>query len=442
MRRKTQPARRGTVELELRTHELAPGGDAVGHVELGGERRAVFVRGACAGELVRVRVDASTRPARGTLLAVLERSPDRAEPPCAHVERCGACDWMHVAREAQREAHLAHVRAALPAEARDLAVAWHEAPRALRWRERARVHVTASQGRVAVGMHAPHTRTAVDVDTCIALEPALDGARAELRAALAGAHGIGEARLALGAPGAPRRAVVNLDWDGDLAADTFRRFERGVASGAWQGARILVRGATRPAVIGDPTPWTHGADGAPLVLAPGGFAQAHPEVNAALVRRVVELASAALPKEGGTVVELFAGAGNLTVALARLGAAVVAVEADEAACEAARANLRARGLDARVQSGDASQHPLRPAPHVLVLDPPRTGARAVAEALSKAPRGPRRVLYVSCDPRTLARDVARLTERAFVVSATEVFEMFPHTSHVETLCVLDRVERR
>jgi 23S rRNA (uracil1939-C5)-methyltransferase len=142
------------------------------------------------------------------------------------------------------------------------------------------------------------------------------------------------------------------------------------------------------------------------------------------------------------VVELFAGAGNLTVALARLGAAVVAVEADEAACEAARANLRARGLDARVQSGDASQHPLRPAPHVLVLDPPRTGARAVAEALSKAPRGPRRVLYVSCDPRTLARDVARLTERAFVVSATEVFEMFPHTSHVETLCVLDRVERR
>jgi 23S rRNA (uracil1939-C5)-methyltransferase len=434
----------GVQERELRTHELAPGGDAVGLLELGKdkERRAVFVRGACAGELVRVRVDPSTRPARGTLLAVLEPSADRAAPPCAHAERCGACDWMHVSRAAQREAHLAHVRAALPEAARTLPLAFHEAPRALRWRERARVHVSAKRGRATVGMYAPQTNTAVDVDTCVVLDPAIDAARAELHAILAGAHGTGEARLALGALAGARRPVLDLEWSGELPGDVFGRLERGVAAGAWQGARVFVRGASRPAVIGDPTPWTQGADGEPLALAPGGFAQAHPDVNGALVRRVAELAREALPAEAATLLELFAGAGNLTVALARTGASVVAVESDEGACEAARANLRARGLEARVLHGDASSHPLRPAPHVLVLDPPRTGARAACEALAAGPRATRRVIYVSCDPQTLARDLALLTERAFAVRSAELFEMFPHTIHVETVCVLDRQERR
>ncbi|MBN9162612.1 MAG: methyltransferase, partial [Myxococcales bacterium] len=121
---------------------------------------------------------------------------------------------------------------------------------------------------------------------------------------------------------------------------------------------------------------------------------------------------------------------------------VVAVEQDHDACEAARENLASRGLSARVVEADASAHPIPRGTKLVVLDPPREGARAVAEELAaRAAKGPAgrapAVVYVACDPPTLARDVKTLTAAGYVIRAVETFEMFPQTSHVETVVALE-----
>jgi 23S rRNA (uracil1939-C5)-methyltransferase len=230
--------------------------------------------------------------------------------------------------------------------------------------------------------------------------------------------------------------VVELRWKGHLPAEVFGRFERAVQGAGLAGARIFAGDVRVPAKIGDPTPFVMGADGLPLRLAPGGFSQATEAGNALLARHVANVAKGLAR---GVCVELYAGAGNLTVLLAR-DREVVAVEQDRDACAAARENLSERGVVARVVEADASAFAIPKMTSVVVLDPPREGARAVAEALAARRRASKQgspsIVYVSCDPPTLARDVRTLTEAGYVLRSAETFEMFPHTSHVETVAVL------
>ena len=434
--------------LELTIDELAPGGDGVAVVELRGERRAVFVRGTVPGDRARVKVDLSSRPARGELLELLEGGATRATSPCAYARTCGGCDWMHVSLEGQLRAHEAHVRAALPPPWRELPIPSHAARDSLGRRSRARVHVRSSGGRAIVGMHEAGTHDPVEVDRCVVLHADLEAARMALAGLLEGAHGRGEAQIALG-PIAPddassaarRAAVLSLTWSGPLAPQCYGRFEAAVAGGAFAGVSVRAGETSRPAVIGDPTPFMAGADGAPLRLAVGGFAQSSEEGNTRLAERVAALVrsvTATTSKAASDplrVVELYAGAGNFTVLLARDGADVTAVEQSADACNAARANLASRGLSARLVEADASTFVLKPSTQLVLLDPPRTGARAVASRLVES--RVRYVLYVSCDVATLGRDLAVLAA-AYDARAVEIVEMFPYTSHVETLVMLER----
>lgn len=429
--------------LEATVAELAPGGDGVAHAEIQNERRAVFVRGATVGDRVRVEVDASKRPARGRVLELLASGPDRVASPCPHSVRCGGCDWMHVAPAAQAKTHAAHVRAALPPAWRDREVVVHEAAEPLGYRSRARLHVQTAKNGVAVGMHEAKTHEPVEVDRCVVLDPALDHARARIAPLLEGSRGRGEAQISLGSLvlDAARKPVLELRWNGELSAEVFARLERAVAAGEWAGARVVVGDASRPAIVGNPTPWMMGADDRPLRLAPGGFGQASEAMNRALALRVAELAKDAVPS-GGKIVELFAGAGNLTVMLAPLGD-VIAVESSRDACDAARANLSARALSARVVEADAGAYAWSPSTRLLVLDPPRTGAREVAARIASSPARdqPRHVIYVSCDPQTLGRDLALLAGAGYAPRALETFEMFPQTSHVESVLALERARK-
>jgi 23S rRNA (uracil1939-C5)-methyltransferase len=293
--------------------------------------------------------------------------------------------------------------------------------------------VRASGGRAIVGPHGVRSRDVVDVSTCVVLSPALDAAIPALAAILEGAHGLGEASLALGAAGKP---VLELRWEGRVPASVYARLEQGVAAGTWAGGSVYGGDVARPAVVGDPTPRILGADGEALVLAPGGFAQASEAGNVALGQGVLALAQRLKPQsDGGGVVELYAGAGNFTVLLARAFAKLVAVESSAPACDAARANLAARGLAAKVTCADADAFVIPPRTDLVVLDPPRRGAKQVAEALaSSTVKG---ILYVSCDTPTLGRDLAALATRYEPV-AVESFAMFPGTSHAETVVALAR----
>ena len=304
---------------------------------------------------------------------------------------------MHISLAAQATAHAEQLRAALPSHWRQVDIPTMSPAGALGYRSRARLHILAKRGgRVVVGMHQAGTHDPVEPDACVVLDPALEEGRLALGPIFAGCHGRGEAKLALGTN---RHPVVDVAWCGVIAPETFARLEQAVARGALAGAQIMLEDATRPAKVGDPTPWMSGADGLPLRLAAGGFSQACERANAALVAHVAEQVR---PLRAERAVELYSGAGNLSVLVAPAVGELACVESSRELCDAARFNLSSRGLRARVVEADAATYEWGPATKLVVLDPPRTGARAVAERLaaSKVPW----VVYVSCDPQTLGRD--------------------------------------
>ncbi len=412
--------------VELAIESLAFGGEGVGRLD----GRAVFVRGALPGERVRVELDTRDRTLRGRLREVLTPSADRVEPPCEIASRCGGCPLMHASEGARAryraevvERELRRALGELPPD-----VAHHGSPRALGARTRARLRVIGGRPAVVGFVEARGSRV-VGVPRCVALDAALAPVFDTLRSLADDARLRAEARVALGAQGLP---VISLATEGDPPPSLFTRAERAVTDARVAGISILVGGAKAPAVIGDPTAWTVGADGAPLRVPDGGFAQANPEVSVALGQHVAKVARAA----GARVVELFSGAGNLTTLLARGAASYRAVEADAAASRACSENLAARGLSATVVTGDADACELARATEVVVLDPPRAGARRACDAIASSRA--RRVVYVSCDPTTLGRDARALAASGFRATSVASWDMFPQTAEVETVVAMER----
>jgi 23S rRNA (uracil1939-C5)-methyltransferase len=412
----------------VRVDRIAVGGAGVGRLADGA---VVFVGGAAPGELVEVEVDRSRKPARGSLVRVVEPSPDRVAPPCPHARECGGCDLMHLTGPAQAGAHAAIVRDAV-AHATGLStlpeVQTHAPSTPLGYRTRARLFARVERGRVRVGYRGAASHAVAVVEACLVLDDAIAPLVGALPGLLDGAVGEGDVSIARG-DGA--RPVVDLAWRGALPAAFWARVDERVASGAWAGARVRLDGVAAPATFGDPRPVLAGPDGLPMRLAAGAFAQPSEAGAIALARRVAALAAPA----GRHVLELFAGSGTLSVALAPGAASFTAVEIDADAAACARDNLAARGLAAKVAAADADAYPIPPKAEVVVLDPPRTGALGAAKALA-ASRA-KTVVYVACDPPTLARDLAVLATK-FVLTDLETFELFPQTSHVETVARLAR----
>ncbi len=227
--------------------------------------------------------------------------------------------------------------------------------------------------------------------------------------------------------------MLAIEWPTVLPPSAFAASERFVSEGKLAGVAIALAGASAPAIVGDPRALSTASDGVPLATPAFGFAQASEVGDAALVRLVIARAEAA----GKKVLELFAGSGNFTVALAREAAAVTAVESVEPAVRAARANLADRGAtNVKLSPGDADA--IRPPAgyDVVVLDPPRAGARGACAAIAKKP--PARVVYVSCDPATLGRDLVTLLAAGLRVASLDAVDLFPGTSHVEVVATLVR----
>jgi 23S rRNA (uracil1939-C5)-methyltransferase len=424
----------------VRIEGLAAGGAGVAHLAgtAGRQGEVVFVPRTAPGELVEVEVVATHKPARGRLLHVVEPSPERVTPPCPYLDACGGCDWMHLSARAQEEGHAEIVRSAVSHALRGATlpeVTVHPAPAALAYRTRARLFLQADGRSARVGYRGAASHALAAVDTCAVLDPAMDGLIADLAAVLAGARGEGDAAVARGRGGLP---VVSLSFRGDLPSSTWAALDGRVTNGAWAGAQVVLVGASRPATFGDPRPVVAGADDEQMLVAPGGFAQPSDAGAALLGRRVDEL-SRIDPPRARHVVELFAGSGTLSVLLARGAASFAAVEVVAEAAAALRENLAARGLRGKVIAADADAFALPADTTVVVLDPPRAGAPGAARAIAAS--GARVVVYVSCDPSTLARDLVTLTRNRLTVTHMETFELFPQTSHIETVVRLARSPR-
>lgn len=394
--------------VELAITALAAGGDGVGRDASG---RVTFVPRTAPGDRVRARLVHETASfARAELLEIVEAGAARVAPACPHFALgCGGCAWQHVARAEQLAAKQAIVAGALR-KLEGLVVHPIEDPApALGWRRRARFHVAGGK----TGLFALGTRRVLPIAACPQLEPALDAARAAVAAA---SPPDGELAL-LGAPAAAGEG-------GGAGAAIAVGVER-----PWRGAASLVgRAGIRGVVAGD------AAHGEPVLeLEPGlyagpwDFAQASAAGNAALIARVLA-ALGPPPAPGARLLELYAGAGNFTRALAAAGWDVVA--GDTVAPPRPVPWRFVHGAAADVLAGEAGTF------DAIVLDPPRAGAaEAVGGILRHAPAV---VVYVSCDAATLARDAARLAAGGYRATDAWPIDLMPQTAHVEVVFRLRR----
>jgi len=386
---------------------VVAGGDALAR-DPGG--RVVFVAGALPAERVAVEVVGGGRGfARARVVDVLDPAPGRVEPPCPMVARgCGGCGWQHVDPATQRDLKETIVVDALrrigglddpPVDETVALPATHY---------RTSLRVVGAAGRPALrrrGSHEP-----VPLDGCAVAHPLLDdllrtgtfadGVEVDLRAGARTAE-----RLALATPTA--RDLV-------LPAD------------------VVAVGADDPDAV-RAARYHEEVAGERYRVSAGAFFQVRPDGADELARLVLAAVDGA-----EKAVDLYAGVGLFARLLALGGSRVVAVEGNRAAARDARHNLA--GLPARVVACDVRR--FRPVPaDVVVADPSRAGlGRAGTAAVVGG--APRRVVLVSCDPASLARDVALLADAGYLLAKVTLVDLFPHTPHVETVAVLDRVGAR
>jgi len=403
-----------TADFELQIDSIAAGGDGVGRHE----GMVVFVPRTAPGDRVLVRAAQHDRLMRGQVLQVLQPSPQRTEPPCEHYtrDRCGGCQVQHIQYAGQLLAKAGIIRDSLtrigrlqveapPVEASD---------RPWRYRRKLTLAMRRRDSRWISGLHRYDAPGDVfDLRDCPITQEAVMQCWATIMA---------HAEL-LPNTEELRAAVRALTGGFSFTVEGAKRWSDAAAFFAavpellelwWipeHGKRRLLHSRTSP-------------------QAGASFTQVNPDVAAALRGWVVSLATQAQPR---SAVDAYAGTGDVAVELAATGIPVIAIEVDREAAMVCASRLPA-GSRAIASSVERALPGALPA-DLVVLNPPRAGLDSkVADTLRSQPHRPH-LVYVSCNPATLARDVRRLDN--YRIKSLRGFDMFPQTAHVETVCVLE-----
>ncbi|NUR20672.1 MAG: class I SAM-dependent RNA methyltransferase [Gemmatimonadaceae bacterium] len=403
-----------TAELEFAS--IAAGGDGVGRTE----GQVVFVPRAAPGDVVRVALEAKGRFARGEITELLRAAPARVDPPCPHytADRCGGCQLQHMSYDAQLAAKERIIVDTLARIGKREVAVREVRPSAQPWRYRRKLTLALrwARGRGWIaGLHPYDDPGAVfALGDCPITDERVDAVwRAIMR----------HAKLLPRVP-ALRGAVRLLDHGASFVLEGGRQ---------WREAEALLAGVPELRAI-----WWAPEGGRPRLVARrdeaatagASFVQVNVAVGGALHDHVVERVLSYAPR---VVVDAYAGTGDTAVRFAAAGARVTAIELDREAAALAASRLAAPST---VVVGKVEEHLAATLPaDVVVINPPRTGVDPrVTDALERARPAPRAVIYVSCDPATLARDLARMP--GYRVRDAIAFDMFPQTAHVETVCEL------
>jgi 23S rRNA (uracil1939-C5)-methyltransferase len=416
------------------------------------EGKTAFVAGALPSERVRFRRSKRHKQHDdAVLLEVLEPAADRVTPRCAHFGLCGGCSFQHLdpvsqilAKQRELQDNLERIAQAQPDE-------WFEPMRGPVWnyRRRARLGVkyVAKKGRVLVGFRERLAPYIAELKQCEVLsEPAgkLITPLADMITTLSIRDRLPQIEVAVAHNAvALVMRVMAPPTEEDLA--TLRAFE------AQHGLRLYLQ----PAGLDSVHRLEAGPQGRPeedalsyrlpdfdltLDFKPTDFIQVNGALNRALVTRAVELLN---PAPGSAVLDLYCGLGNFTLALARKAGRVVGVEGDRELVRRGGENAQRNGIsNAEFHMADLMAPLPNNAPWLdskypyVLLDPPRAGAREMLPTVARL--APERVLYISCHPGSLARDIGLMIhEHGFKLRAAGVLDMFPHTTHVESLAVLE-----
>ncbi len=424
---------------------LAHGGDGVTRLDDG---RTAFVAHSCPGDVVTLEVtEDHGRWVRARIAELLEPSSDRVDPPCPYAGLCGGCQWQHVAYQRQLAekrrslvdalTRIGHLESPSVGEA-------IPSPTEYGYRNKIELAVSGSGGSMTVGFARAGSNSIVPVDDCLLLTRA----RPKMPKALAGALRFlmtrGNTEVV--------RASLRVSSTGEIAVDVRTPpgpFPRSLAArvlseatGARTVTRTMVRGTgdardiAGVEVLAGPGHWNERLGADRYRVSPPSFFQ----VNTRAAELLRDAALDALAPDGSMrIADLYAGAGTFTLPIARAADEAVAVEASKHALADLRHNLEMAHLDADVVPGDAA-HALPDIGYVdaALIDPPRSGISEKAMQALISARIPR-IVYVSCDPATLARDVARLTSSGYSADRFVPVDLFPQTYHVETVAVLDAI---
>jgi 23S rRNA (uracil1939-C5)-methyltransferase len=404
--------------ISLPIDSIAAGGDGVGRTD----GLVVFVPRTAPGDVVTAQVSGKGHFARGLLKNIVTPSTVRIDPPCPHYtrDRCGGCQVQHMTYESQLVAKQLIIRDSIQRIGkRDV-----DTPPITRspkeWRYRTKLTLTMQRrgarwiaglhpyddpGRVFALADCPITDRSVvaawkEIMTADAFFPDAESLR-------------GSVRITTGGP-----TFVMIGGDSWAAREQFRAAVPSLVAVWWEPGEFEGR---KRRLLFDTR-----SDKSPSA----SFEQVNPEMAEVLRRRVLEQVRKVAPR---TVVDAYAGAGHTAVALAAEGIAVTAIELDQEAASwsAARLPAPSKSIAARVEDVLTDVLPA----DVVIINPPRAGVDArVSEILNARATDLRSLIYVSCNPATLARDLARMPR--FRISALEAFDMFPQTAHVETLCEL------
>ena len=415
--------------------------DGVGVADLDGRR--VFVADALPGERVEVVLRKRRRKLQeADLKRVLEPSPERVTPGCEYFGRCGGCALQHLSHPAQVSFKQRVVAETLKRIGRVEPEEWLPAVVSQPWhyRRRARLGVkyVAAKNRVLVGFRERAGPYITDMRHCPVLMPPVDGLLSEL-AELIERSSVKERLPQIEAAVADDAvALVLRVLDEPTAADNeaFRAFgDRHGIDLYWQRG-----GPGTVAALDRARPLRYRLPEFDLTLEflPTDFVQVNVDVNAELVSTAIRLARV---EPTDRVLDLYSGLGNFSLPLAQRAAELLGVEGEAGLVARAVRNAATNGIgNARFVTADLTASDwsfYRERWDVVVLDPPRTGAEAPVAEMHLCQ--PRRIVYVSCHPATLARDAQVLVERhGFRLRTARVFDMFPHTHHIESLALFER----
>ncbi|MDP5241333.1 23S rRNA (uracil(1939)-C(5))-methyltransferase RlmD [Uliginosibacterium sp. 31-16] len=412
------------------------------------EGKAVFIEGALPGEKVEYS-SYRKKPSfeQATTVHVLRESPLRVKPRCPHFGVCGGCSMQHLDQAAQVAAkqrvledafrHIAKLRPEiiLPPI---YGPAWG-------YRDRARLGVsqTGINGAVLIGFHEKKSSYIADMDSCEILPKHISALLLPLRELIAGLSSpdkISQAEIAIGGD---RNVLVLRNLLPLSAQDETKLLDF--------GSRYAISMWLQPGGADTVHPVRKGEDrflyytlpefGLRLRFRPTDFTQVNVHINRLLIRRAMQLLD---PRPGERIADLFCGLGNFSLPVAARGAAVIGVEGSAVLTRRAAENAAVNGLDERCDFRvanlfEATEKSVATMGRLdkMLIDPPREGAVAVCRALGD--KAPRRIVYVSCNPGTLARDAAVLVhEKGYHLRAVGVANMFPQTSHVESIALFER----
>lgn len=434
-----------SVVLEIESMDLA--GQGVAHAD----GKVVFVEGALPGEIVQATVRRRKKSYdRATADRIVRASAQRVRPRCAFFGICGGCAMQHMDSAAQvaikqraLEDDLQHLGSVRPEQ---MLPPMHGPAWGYRYRARLSVRLVPRKGGMLVGFRERRSSYVTDMTECHVLPRQVSDLLVPLRALIGGLSrpdrmpqievAVGDACVAL-----VLRHLEPLD---DADRDALLGFARqhGISWWLQPGGPDTVY----PLVDGDEQRLYYSLPefGLTMHYRPTDFTQVNHAINRSLVSRALSLLQV---ESGDRVADMFCGLGNFTLPLATIADRVIGVEGSATLTERAMEGARRHGLEARTEFRTLDLFAidvqwLRSLGHLhrMLIDPPREGALALSKALSALTPAerPQRIVYVSCNPATLARDAGILVHvGGYRLRAAGVVNMFPHTAHVESIAVFD-----